>query len=679
MNIKFLKQMMNVRLLKIFSILAPLTLGGVGAGSLSSCSDMLESDSERQNFDPAIDQKTDSVFYVYGILEAMQQLADQYVFQGEMRGDLVKTTTYTDNNLRQLADFSATTANKYDSAYVYYRVINNCNYYLTHRKTDLFTGSTNVVMPEYAAVMAIRAWAYLQLGRNYKKVPFFTEPLTQISQIDDNDYPELGLEELVDRLTPELEQFSGYQLPTYGYPGTSGYEVGQPNWIQGNNKKQIVPRLCMIPVDVILGELYLESGQYDQAAKHYVTYLTRVTTQRNSNYMAPMQSKSGFGGAIAGILDNSIPDNSLIALEVTAPQWATFFSQNAPKDVITYIPMAVNKQSGPVSSIPLAFGFNYYATSEETAGLMGNQPYVEEIQIAPSDALNTLSDSTEYYYYGKYSGQKLSYDNVDSCKAGDMRLRSITSSTNYNGEELQWIDKYKYANIVLYRTSTILLHLAEAFNRLGMSDAAFAILKDGISEDLLTYATYMTPESRNKLQNEYPLLSMQYRELFPREAAMGIHSHGAGKGAGDCAVSEKFPYDVTKTLWPYLAGSSPYQLNRMSGLKMDYLANNPSLGLSAVLNAATRAASATKQDTINAVEDILCDEYALEFAFEGNRYYDLLRLARHKNGHAHGSAYNGTPAAYGANFGGRWLADKLKDKNAVVDLSVENNWYLPFK
>ena len=111
-------------MMAVFSLLSPLS-----SLLLISCSDMLETDSSRQNIEPEILQKTDSLFYANGILQAMQQLADQYVFQGEMRGDLVKTTFYTDNNLRQLANFSATTANRYDSAYVYYRVINNCNYY----------------------------------------------------------------------------------------------------------------------------------------------------------------------------------------------------------------------------------------------------------------------------------------------------------------------------------------------------------------------------------------------------------------------------------------------------------------------------------------------------------------------------------------------------------------------
>ena len=106
---------------------------------------MLESDSSRQLFAPALNQKTDSVFYAYGIMQAMQQLADQYYFQNEMRGDLVRPTSSATTHLRSLATFSADATNKYDSVYLYYKVINNCNYYLAHRDTTLATGARNVV------------------------------------------------------------------------------------------------------------------------------------------------------------------------------------------------------------------------------------------------------------------------------------------------------------------------------------------------------------------------------------------------------------------------------------------------------------------------------------------------------------------------------------------------------
>ena len=630
---------------------------------------MLETESTRQNIEPDITSKTDSVFYGFGILEAMQQLADQYVFQGELRGDLVKLTTYTDNNLRQLYDYTATTANKYDSAYVYYRVINNCNYYIAHRDTSLLIGSRNVVMQEYAAVKAIRAWAYLQLGRNYKTVPFFTEPLTEISQIDNGNFPELDIDGLVARLAPDLEQYTGYTVPTYGQTIASGINIGSPNW--ESTAKLFNPIYCFIPVDVILGDLYLEAGNYDQAASHYVTYLTRVAPDARvvNSFTAQMRSKYISMGRFSMFDDTSTPDLSLMRVLVEYGDWSNIFGRNRLDDLISMIPMAVNRQSGPVTDVPLTFGFNYYATNEELSANGNTNPYVDEIQLLPSSVLNTLSDSTEYYYYYDYSNVKTqnnNYDSIQFAKCGDMRLRNIIHQTLVDDSTHQWIDKYKYANIILYRTSTVLLHLAEAFNRLGMPDAAFAILKDGISDVYLqtesdgSYTVrYLTDATRQALINRYPLLSDDNKARFAAGKVMGIHVHGAGAAASDQPITGA-----------YLPGTSPYQLDRMVGLKLAEIQNQ--FGVTP---------GATKLDSINAVEDILCDEYALELAFEGNRFADLCRLARHKNGHAAStSQYDGSPASYGSNFGYKWIARKLAFKNAArVSETTEDWWYLPFK
>ena len=636
----------------IKNFLACCFVGCAFGAALASCSDVLDTESTRWNIDPEIGEKTDSVFYAFGILQAMQQLADQYVFQGEMRGDLVKTTPYTDNNLRQLADFSATTANKYDSAYVYYRVINNCNYYIAHCDTALYRGSTNVVIDKYVAAKAIRAWAYLQLGRNYKQVPFFTEPLTKISQIDDNTFPELTLDGIVAQLASDLEQYSGYLTPSFGYVGTNAFSVGSPTW--ESTAKLVAPRYCFIPVDVVLGDMYLETEQFDAAARHYINYLVTTPYDNKSRFVAPMASKSLSTGRF-GAADDDLPNRMLISAEIiTSPAWSGIFARNQVNDLVTFIPMAVSRENGPTTQVPLTFGFNYYATSEENARIGSlREPYVEEIQLLPSDALNQLSDSTEYYFYTAHSGQTNSFDSISIAKCGDMRLRSVIQQTMVDDSTKQWIDKYKYANIVLYRTSTVWLRLAEAFNRLGMPDAAFAILKDGISDALVSknnqdvyYASYMTPETRSKLQTTYPLLSEANISKFPAASACGIHCHGASKAASDYATTS------------YLTGSSPYQLDRMAGLKMQELAQQFAITI-----------GTTKQDTINAVEDLICDEMALELAFEGTRWYDLKRLARHKN----------EAGLYGSNFGSLWLARKLAYKNPVVSLEDENNWYLPFK
>ena len=589
-----------------------------------ACDDMLENDSSRQLFDPELSQKTDTIFYALGILQGMQQLADHYVLQGEMRGDLVKTTSYTDNNLRQLADFSATTANKYDSAYVYYRVVNNCNYYIAHVDTTLRNGSDYVMMREYVAVKSIRAWAYMQLARVYGSVPFYTEPLTQISQIDDNTYPSLDLEGIVSALAPDLEQYTGYPTPNYGStPSSANFN----------------PAYIFIPVDVILGEMYLETGQYSRAAQHYITYLTQVAQENHTAFLQPYTS----GGRV--IYMNQLPSDfamSNLTINIGADDWSRIFSATA--DNITYIPMAPSRLQGPTTILPLAFGYDYYATDKS-----GESRYVDEVQIVASDSYLSLSNDQDFYYMS--SASTASNTVIGAAKLGDMRYRGVTHEReDVETDSTQvWITKYNNARIQLFRVSTVLLHLAEALNRLGMPDAAFAILKDGISEDLIHEeggAAYLRPETRLALTTVYPLLSSANRSKFSGVYAnFGVHMHGSG------LVRD---YDGSV----YTPGLTTYQMDSIVGLKLAEIATTYSV-----------QPGTTLQDSINAMEDILCDEYALEFAFEGCRFFDLCRLARHKN----------RAGLYDANFGGRWLARKLAYKNPTVNLEDKNNWYLPFK
>ena len=86
--------------------------------SFVSCSDMLDSKSDRYVYDPALDQKVDSMFYINGILKGVQQAIDQTVLTNELRGDLLSTSANASTDLRRLAAFDYADGNQYDSAYV---------------------------------------------------------------------------------------------------------------------------------------------------------------------------------------------------------------------------------------------------------------------------------------------------------------------------------------------------------------------------------------------------------------------------------------------------------------------------------------------------------------------------------------------------------------------------------
>ncbi len=617
---------------------------------LSSCQDMMETESNRQVFNPSLDQKTDSIYYTLGILKGVQQAIDQYVLVGEMRGDLTATNYYTETDIRELYNFSYDATNKYDSAYVWYRIINNCNYYVAHRDTTLMTGSRYVARSEYAQALSIRAWAYMQLAKTYGTVPFFTNPITSISEAETaSTGVTKDLHGIVDALAPELEKFSGTEVPSYG----TNVDAGKTN---AGTQKDVNTTKTMFPVDVVLGDMYLETNQYEKAAQSYWKYI-RDNHLRALNYMC---APSRF---------YTYPNNLLYPTDMQSESgltWSTIFSVSTPNDIVTYVPMAVNSLRGTTTNLPKLFGWDYYTTDVDTTAINNgtasystSTQYVLERQIDPSQTYINLANRQNYYYRPQGANART----ITEVALGDMRRQSTINSVTKSDSTFYLMTKYEGGNINIYRGATVYLRLAEALNRMGYPDAAFAILKDGIGSEQLSSADYvadtlghyvsgyMRDTTYTLLSTTIPFLSTAYDSYFTRSSSSatvtslgnyGIHCHGSGSAVEGQYSGYQYATEILK---------KRAQLgNIVNGEKID----------STFLYGPA---------AIDAVEDLICDEYALELAFEGNRFGDLMRIARHKNASDFG----------GANYGGQWLANKLAFKNPVVDLTQERNWYMPFK
>jgi starch-binding outer membrane protein, SusD/RagB family len=78
--------------------------------------------------------------------------------------------------------------------------------------------------------------------------------------------------------------------------------------------------------------------------------------------------------------------------------------------------------------------------------------------------------------------------------------------------------------------------------------------------------------------------------------------------------------------------------------------------------------SVTNPKDVDAVEDLILNERALELAFEGHRWFDLIRFARHKND---------------PSFLADKIAEKFNDPNIKEQVRIrlldENNWFIPLK
>ena len=585
----------------------------------TSCEDILETESEQIVFDPALDQKTDSMFYTLAILKSVQLAIDQNVLINEMRGDLTETNMYTQTDLRELANFSATAANKYDSAYVYYRIINNCNYYIAHRDTMLMTGSTKVAIPEYVEALAVRAWSYMQLCKHYGTVDFYTTPITSISEAN-APKEKKDMAGIANALLPELAQYKQIDVPNYGE-----IDAGSTNF--GVSKK-VNSRKIMFPVLLVMGDIYLETNQYEQAAKCYFEYLNMQRIRQRNFFISP-----SFG--------YSYPDNIMPPMSgyyTVEESWSSIFTvtPNVSNEIITYVPMAVNGLRGTTTNLPKLFGYNYYTTDVDTTDnksqTSGSDMYILEREIEPSQQYINLCNSQAWYYRPSES-----LTDILTSKLGDLR-RQVTVQTVQKGDSaFRLMTKYNGGNINIYRASTVYLRLAEALNRMGYPDAAFMILKDGMSYSKLDEAGYLKPETIEMLTTTIPFFSEQNMNNFTTEIRnIGIHAHGANETEGQYS-----PYQYEEVLASKLAELKEQGVNVQD----------------------------TPEDSINAMEDIICDEMAMELAFEGNRFADLTRIAKHKN----------ADPLYGSNYGSLWLARKLAYKNPVKDLTQEINWYLPMK
>ena len=291
-------------------------------------------------------------------------------------------------------------------------------------------------------------------------------------------------------------------------------------------------------------------------------------------------------------------------------------------ELLCYIPMEARVFDGTISNLQNLFNSttenNYFYELAPSSGMdriSASQVYCFEISIPGATTKDTI--------YADHTGI------IRSEMAGDLRyfsnykLNSYGSQSDYSeyNSYQQSIHKVTPERIPLYRRTMVYLRYAEALNRAGFPQSAFAILKYGICDDILK-----TRVDAAELEAAGDLVTFD-PELFKFEGSyFGVHSIGSG----DSHANAKYALPQPKE-----------QL-------------------------------ATRQDTVNYqipyVEDMIITEMALEGAFEGYRFNDLMRVALRRND----PAYLAEPISlrYGVMNADADLRQKLMDPN---------NWYLPLK
>jgi hypothetical protein len=546
---------------------------------------MLDTDSELVELakDHNIDNAADSVYSVIGIVNKIQKIADRTVILGEMRSDLLSVTDAAPLDLRHVADFtacgsSAVEDTTYNRPEDYYAVINNCNFFLAHVDSLLTIRHEKVFTKEIAVVKAFRAWTYLQLVINYGKVPLITDPILSESQAQkEQSKAKSDIAAICTYFIEDLKPYVDTEQPNYGS-------------ING-----IDSRKYFIPVRLLLGDLCLWAQRYTDAAQYYHDYLASSTAPiTTGNY-------------------NSTWLSNTPSFEFMLSSFSAGFKTSS--NAITVVPMETSTAYGVYSHLN-----DVFSSTDD------NKYYFES---TPSPAYRALSQS-QVYCKVYQNGNKVdtlyapTLNSEHPLYVGDLRLTSTYSTKNLPGvtseysSSFQTIEKISSSFVLLYEPTMVYLRYAEALNRAGFPEAAFCVLKYGMtSENISKYVNATERANSGTLLN-----FSQYN--FTSQNTKAIHSMGSGDSYANAYYNMPYPESALASY----SDSVAYEQTK--------------------------------------VEDLVCNEMALQNSYQGTRFYDLMRIALRR----------GDASYLAAKVAARNGSDAT-DKSLYNRLLDTANWYFP--
>lgn len=124
-----------------------------------------------------------------GLYSLQQNLVDQMVVLGELRGDLLEVTDFASQDLIEVYDFNIRKDNPYASPVNFYKLIIASNKLINHLST-VHPGVLDKNEPVnnydrlYGEALCMRAWAYFNAVRIYGKVPYIHESLYSVEDIE---------------------------------------------------------------------------------------------------------------------------------------------------------------------------------------------------------------------------------------------------------------------------------------------------------------------------------------------------------------------------------------------------------------------------------------------------------------------------------------------------------------
>jgi starch-binding outer membrane protein, SusD/RagB family len=274
-----------------YSVIIALTTGSILF--VSSCKDFL-------NPEQALNITDDRLYddwYEYravamGLYGLQQKLVEQLVILGELRADLLKVTENANADLIEIYNFKTSKTNPYASPVNFYKLIASCNNFihiLKEKHPEVQDSKKAVTNYDklYGEVLCMRAWAYFNAVRIYGKVPYFPESLTTIEEIQEYVNSEKTYTDKIDITFSSNGYFNDtiYNKPVVlqkqylnqklvidmftNQLETEIKAVGVNHYIDNNDATWEVTIWNSFALHALLGIMYLTDGDYTRAASHY--------------------------------------------------------------------------------------------------------------------------------------------------------------------------------------------------------------------------------------------------------------------------------------------------------------------------------------------------------------------------------------------------------------------------
>jgi len=499
------------------------------------CESIFDVDSDKLVFpdENKIVTQNDIIYSMSGLFSKLEKIAPRYVLLGELRGDLMNVTKYAGENLNEIYKFNISKNNPYNRVKDYYDIINNCNYLLSKIDTAIIIEGEKIMYDAVALIKAIRAWTYFQIALNYGKVKYYEKPILTLK--DTVNYQEYDLNDILQILINDLEPWK--------------FQKKQLNFSLGTD---LSSNKLYFPVRFVLGDLYLWIGEYEKAAQEYYELINE------NNYIINQYYRSTW------TVDNGV----FVERKIEDQLWTRLFNFSN-SEIITLIANSTE------------FGKN-----AELDSLSLIYP-----EITPSDIAIKNWNSQLYYYNSKVfndgdlRGDIGSYINPKSLNYELISFLNLKKKilNDYTILKYFLLSGQKTDAICIYRVGLLYLRYAEAINRSGRPNVAFAVLKHGLKSSILKEDTIIP--KKEKYISFTDTTGILYRFIdFTKNVYdnnIGMHMRGCGN----------------------VNLSNDYKIPALNSL----------------------------EDSILFVEDRIIDELALETAFEGNRFHDLMRIALRRN------------------------------------------------